>query len=142
MEAGGTYLECYREDSNSWFRRAHELSEQEVFACLTRADPWDECDSPCEPHSAPKPTSNDWSIPNVLPSTPPGLPSTPQSSWQPCSNTNTTQNSWVFRRHVLGPPDEPATLKPVVPETVHPIQYGITPIRLLLSHSETILQPG
>ena len=26
---------------------------------------------------------------------------------------NTTQNSWVFRRHVLGPLDEPATLNPV-----------------------------
>ena len=128
---------CVEEWKLEVHRRAHELSSQEVFACLTRADPWDECDSPCEPHSAPKPTSNDWSIPNGLPSTPPGLPSTPQSSWQPYSNTNTTQNSWVFRRHVLGPPDEPATLKPVVPETVHPIQHGITPIRLLLSHSDT-----
>ena len=47
----------------AWFRRAHELSEQEMFACLTCADSWDESDSPCEPYSAPKPTINDWSIP-------------------------------------------------------------------------------
>ena len=100
--------ECHREDSNTWSRRAHELSEQEMFACLTRADSWDERDSLCELKSAPKPMNNDWSIPNGLPSTPPGLPSTPQSSWLPHSNTNTTQNSWIFRRHVLEPPDEPA----------------------------------
>ena len=118
--------ECHREDSSTWFRRAHELSEKEKFPCLTRADPWDESDCPCEPYSAPKPTNNDWSVPNGPPSTPPGLPSTPQSSWQPYSDT-----------HVLGPPDEPAALKPVVPEIVHPIQYGITPKRLLLSHSDT-----
>ena len=30
----------------TWFRRAHELSEQEVFACLTSADPWDESEGP------------------------------------------------------------------------------------------------
>ena len=108
-----------------------------MFACLTRAHPWDESDSPCEPYSAPKLTNNDWSMPNGLPSTPPGLPSMPQSSWQLCSNTNTTQNPSVFRRHVLGPPDEPATLKPAVPEIVHPIQHGITPKRLLLPHSDT-----
>ena len=129
--------ECHREDSNTWFRRAHERSEQEKFAFLTRADPWDESDSPCEPYSAPKPTNNDWFIPNGPPSTPTGLPSTPQSSWQPYSNTHTTQNSCAFGRHVLGPPDEPAALKPVVPEIFHPIQYGITPKRLLLSHSDT-----
>ena len=68
---------------------------------------------------------------------PPGLPSTPQPSWQPYSNTNTTQNSRVFRRHVLEPSDEPAALKPVVPEIVLSIQYGITPKRLLLSHTDT-----
>ena len=32
----------HREDSGSWSRRARELSEQEMFACLTRADSWDE----------------------------------------------------------------------------------------------------
>ena len=102
-----------------------------MVACLTRADQWDETYSPCEPESAPKPTNNHWSIPNGPPSTPPGIPSTPQSSWQPYSDTNATQNSWVFRRHVLRPPEEPAALKPVVPEIVHPIQYRITPEALL-----------
>ena len=43
----------------------------------------------------------------------------------------------MIRTHVLGPLDEPAALKPVVPEIVHPIQYGITPTRLLLPHSDT-----
>ena len=67
-----------------------------MFACLTCADSWNESDSPCEPYSAPKPTNDDWSIPHGLPSTPPGLPCTPQSSWQPYSDSNATQNSWVF----------------------------------------------
>ena len=80
-------------------------------------DSWDESDSACEPYSAPKPTINDWSIPTVQISTL-GQPSMPQSSWQPCTNTNTTHNSWVFRRHVLNPPLEPAGKKPVVPEIV------------------------
>ena len=59
------------------------------------------------------------------------------SSWQPYSNSNTTRNSWVFRRHVVGLSDEPPTLKPVVPEIVHRIQYGIAPKRLLLPYSDT-----
>ena len=58
--------ESHRDDSQTWFRRAHELSEQEMVACLTRADPWDESESPCELFSAQKPTKNDWSIPNGL----------------------------------------------------------------------------
>ena len=37
----------------------------------------------------------------------------------------------------MGPPDEPAALKLVVPEIVHPIQYRITPKRLLLPQSDT-----
>ena len=38
---------------------------------------------------------------------------------------------------MLGPPGEPAALKPVVPEIVHPIQYGIAAKRSLLFHSDT-----
>ena len=102
-------------------------------------------DSPCEPQSAPKPTNNGaqeptddgWSTPYGSPPTPPGLPFMPQSSWQPYSNSNTTQNSWVFCRHKLGPPDEPAASKPAVPEIVHLIQHGTAPKRLLLPHSDT-----
>ena len=108
-----------------------------MFAFLTCTDSWDESDSPRELNGAPKPLNNDWSIPNDLPSTPPGLPSTPQSSWQPYSDTNATQNSWVFRIRVLRPLDEPAAVKPMVPEIVHSVQYGITPERLLLPHSDT-----
>ena len=37
---------------------------------------------------------------------------------------------------VLGPPDDPAPSKPIVPETVRPVQYGITPKRILLPHSD------
>ena len=59
--------------------------------------------------------------------------------------------------HVLGPPDEPVALKPVVLEIVHPIQDGIAPKRSLLPHPdrrssrtltttsrpyETVIQPG
>ena len=47
--------EHHRQDTNSWSRRGHELSEQEMFACLTRTDSRDESDSPCEPYSAPLP---------------------------------------------------------------------------------------
>ena len=127
---------------------------REMFACLTRAYSWDESDSPCEPYNASKPfdfdsvffdthkhTDDRWHTPYGSPAAPPGLPSTPQSSWQPSSNTSTTQGSWVFRMHVfkqpdepaavepvvLGPPDEPAMSKPLVPEIVHPVQYGILP---------------
>ena len=121
-----------------------------MFACLTRADSWDESDSPCELCSAPKsmdndcvpygthkPTDDGCSATYGSSSTPPGLPSAPQSSRQHHSNTNTTQDSWVFRRPVfLGPPDEPAVMKPVVPKVVHPVQYGSTPKLLLLPHSD------
>ena len=34
--------ECYREDSHTCSRLAHEVSEQEMFASLTCADSWDE----------------------------------------------------------------------------------------------------
>ena len=114
------------------------FSEQEMFACFTCADSWNESDSPCEPYSAPKPTINDWSIPA-----------------SPNVNTRTTIYTAVFlaalykykynartlgflEGHVLNPPDEPAAKKPVVLEIVHPIQYGIAPKRLLLSHSDTL----
>ena len=53
------------------------------------------------------------------------LPSTPQSSWRPYSGTHFTQNSWAFRTHVPGPPDEPITLKPVVLEIIHPSNMGL-----------------
>ena len=33
------------------------------------------------------------------PHVPPGLPSTPQSSWQPCTDANASRSSWVFRKY-------------------------------------------
>ena len=97
-----------------------------------------------------EPGDNGWHTPYDSPSAP-GLPSTPQSSWQPYSNTNTAQGSWVFRWHVLkqpdepaavkpmvlGPPDAPAPSKPIVPEVNHPVQHRITPKPLLRPHSDT-----
>ena len=78
------------QDTSTWFRRAHELSEKEMFACLTRADSCDESNSPCEPeiapkpldfdcvlHDAHKPTGNGLHTPYESPSAPPKLPSTP-----------------------------------------------------------------
>ena len=55
---------------------------------------------------------------------------------EPYTNASTAQGSWSFHPHVQEPPDEPVTLKPVIPEVIHPIQYGSTPQRLLLSRSD------
>ena len=46
------------------------------------------------PYGTQKLTHNRWCLPNDPLPTPPGLPSTPQSSWQPYSDTNTTRSSW------------------------------------------------
>ena len=133
MGAGGA---GHGEGSNTWSRRAHEPSVQAMLACLTCIF-GEKATVLANLVATPKPTINDWSIPDDLPSRPPGLLSTPQVSWQPYSDTNSAQNSWVFRKHVPRPPDEPAAVKPVVPEIVHPIQYGITRKRFLLPQSDT-----
>ena len=79
-----------------------KLSERQYRWRVIAPKPMDTNCVLCGSH---KPTDNGWCGPYGSSSTPPGLPSTPQSSWQPCSSTNTTQNSWVFRRHVPRPPD-------------------------------------
>ena len=123
--------ECHRENFNAC---PTNISEHETFACLTRSDPWMKSDSPCEPFRAQKPAS----IPNGLPSTPPGLPLTPQSSWRSSVQIQIQRRTLGSSRDMCRrPPDEPAVVKPVVPEIVHPVQYGITPQRLLLPHSDT-----
>ena len=116
----------------------HTPSEQqELFAYLTRADPQGEADSLCcVTYGAQKPTDDGWSAPFVLPPTPPGLPFTPQTSRQPQTNASTAQMSWAFRLHVQEPPNEPVTLKPAIPEVIHPIQPGSTPQRPLLPRSD------
>ena len=90
----------------------------------------------CVPYGAQKPADDKWPTPFGSPPTSPALPSTPQSSWQPYTNASTAQMSWAFRLHVQEPPNEPGTLKPAIPEVVHPIQYGSTPQRLLLPRSD------
>ena len=145
------------QDPITWSRRAHELSEKEMFACLTRTDSGDESDSPCEPYCAPKPLDFDY-----------------LSLW--CTETHRQRMAHImwftvctpvslaalleykygagllgFRGHIfkqpdepaaakpmfLGPPDVPAPSEPIVPEIVHPVQCGITPKRPLLRHSDT-----
>ena len=101
------------------------------------ADPQGEGDSLCcVPYGAQKPTDDGWSTPFGSLATPPGLPSTPQSSWQPYTNASTAQRSWAFRLRVQEPPVEPVSLKRASPEVIHPIQYGSTPQRLLLPRSD------
>ena len=147
--------------SSTWSRRAHELSEKEIFAFLSRADLCGESESPCEPFCAPKPldfdyvshgahnpNDNGWHTPCVSPSAPPGLPSTPQSFWQPYSNTNAAQGHSVFSRHVFKQADDPGAAKPWTTKrtsTVEadstsdcPVQCGITPKCLLLPVDEDI----
>ena len=87
------------------------------------------------PCGAQKPADDGGSTPYCSPPTPSGPQSTPQSSWQPNTNTSTAQRSWAFRLHVPGPPDEPITLKLAIPEVIHPIQYGSSPQRLLFPRS-------
>ena len=144
-------------DPSTWSWHAHELSDQEIFARLTRTDSGDESESEYEPYCAPKPLDFDyvsygaykpaddgWHAPAGSTPVPPGLPSTPQSSWQPHSS------AWVFREHVFNKSDElaagmpvviepldvPAPSEPTIPQLIHPVQYGITPTRLHLPHSD------
>ena len=77
--------------------------EKELFACLTRADPQGEGDSLCVPYCTQKPTDDAWSTLGGSPPTPPGLPSSPRSSWQPCTNSDIVQRSWAFRPFVQEP---------------------------------------
>ena len=143
--------------------RAHELSDKEMFACLTRTDYGDGSESLCEPccaakppdfdnvpHGAYKPTDDGWQTRGDSPPAPPCLRSTPQSSWQPHSNANASKGSWVLRTHVfkqpnelaahkplvVEPQDEPAPSKPIELEVTHAGQNGIRPKRLPLPHTD------
>ena len=93
-----------------------------------------------------------WSAPREPPLVPPGLLSTPQSSWQPYPGANTSRRSWPCRRYekqlsarpagtplVIEPlevpePSErvPVPLERALPEVVHPVQHGIVPKRIAL----------
>ena len=93
-------------------------------------------------HGAHKSTDDGWHTPGDAPLAPPGLPSTPQSSWQPYSNANMPQGSWVSLKHVFKQPDaraadkpvviepldEPAPSRPMILEVVHPVQLSSTAV--------------
>ena len=51
-------------------------------------------------------------------------------------------NPWVFRPVAPGPPNESIVVKPIVPEFIPPIQYGIKPQRLCLRRSESEILTG
>ena len=63
-----------------------------------------------------------------------GAPSTPQSSWQPYTNSNIARRplGWVFCPHAQEPHHEP-----VIPEVIRPTQYGSAPQRLLVPRSDS-----
>ena len=122
-----------------------DYPDRDFFAHLTRTESGDESESVCESHCAPKPVNSDyvpcgtyklmddgWNASRDSPPVPPGLRSTPQSSWQPYPDANASKGSWVFRRFeiqpneltagmplVIEPPDERAPSKPNVLEVVH-----------------------
>ena len=50
------------------------------------------------------PKDDGWSASRELPSVPPGLSSTRQSSWQPLPDTSAPMKPWVFNRHFLSKP--------------------------------------
>ena len=143
--------------------------DREIFTRLTHSEYSDESESVCRPCWGPKPVNSDYiscgpfkpiddgrSASCDSPPVPPGLPSTPQSSCQPYTDANASKGCWVFRKHVLRksnekaadvpvvvePLDVPASSEPVVPEVIHPVQYGITPIRLALPHSDDEILTG
>ena len=135
-----------------------DLSDEETFSRLTHESS-DGSESNCGPISAPKPVdSNDISVDTFNRTDdgwgsfcdpqpfPPGLPSTPQSSWKPYTDTNTAGSSYAFRKYVftrsnelaanmpvivepleVPSSSEPAPMERIVPDVVHPVQYGIVP---------------
>ena len=96
---------------NTWSWDAHGLIDRDFFARLTRAESGDESESVCNTCCAPKlvdsdyvpyghiPMDEGWNTFRDLPLVPPGLLSTPRSSWQPYADANASKGSWVFRRY-------------------------------------------
>ena len=92
------------------------------------------------------PSKKGWSASREFPPVPPGLPSTPQSSWQPYPDTSAP------KRKPTEPPedtpvvveslDTPAPLTPCVHESIHPVQFGIMPKRLPLPHPDDEILSG
>ena len=88
------------------------------------------------------PKDNGWNASRELPPVPPGLSSTPQSSWQPYPVTCATTKPWVFKRPFLSKPSEPQESTPMVVESLDtPASstsrvFGIFLNRLLLPHPD------
>ena len=97
-----------------------------------------------------RPVSVSLAVALVIPVLP-GLSPTPQSSWQPFSETGTSGSSYALRRYVLKTRSNelaanvpvivellevpsksekvPAPMERTVPDVVHLVQYGIVPCR-------------
>ena len=133
VDAWTQVADAWTQTTDDTARRAYDVrapysrncvfSDQEIFdACCSRNPV-----VPCYPKRAQTANGPCQRMP-ALP--PPGLPSTPHSSWQTYTDAATQHDAWVFRPPVPGPPDEPLTLKPYVPEIIHHVQHGPPPQRL------------
>ena len=69
-----------------------------------------------EPERLQMPTDDGWDASRGMSTPPPGLPSTPLSSWEPYPDTGTTTTPWVFQRYVLRKPTEAQESAPLIVE--------------------------
>ena len=96
-------------EPSSWSWDTQDSSDEEIFARMTHAS-GDESESSCGPYWSPKPVNSGgisfdtlkhmddgWSASRERPPVPPGLHSTPQSSWQPYPDASTSRSSWPCR---------------------------------------------
>ena len=136
----------------SWLWNNQDLSDEETFARLTHESS-DKSESNCGPYWAPKPvnssgisvdtfkhTDDGWGSSRDPPQVPPGPPSTPQSSWQPSTDTNMP----VIVEPLEVPSSSEQALAPmerIVPDVVHPVQYGIVPERITLPRPDDEINP-
>ena len=109
-----------------------------------------------EPERLQMPKDDGWDASRGLSTTPPGLPSTPLSSWEPYLDTGTTTTPWVFQRYVLRKPTEAQESAPLIVEpldmptsstsrgrnAIRPVQFGIFTKRLLLPHPDDEILSG
>ena len=157
-------------EPSSWSWNNQDVSDEETFAHLTHESS-DGSESNCGPFWAPmlvdsndipvatfNLTGDGWgSFCDPQPA-PPGLPSTPQSSWQTYTDRNTSGGLDAFRRYVLKRSHElaakmqviveplevpssseqaPAPMGKTVPD-VPPVQHGIVPERITLPRAPSM----
>ena len=110
-EYSGQESEYRWKDPNSWSWDTQDLSDRETFARLTHESS-DGRESICGSYWAPKPANSEcfpshtfkcmndgWDASRESPLVPPGLLSTPQSSWQPYSDGNASRSYWALRKY-------------------------------------------